>query len=215
MGTTLIELFWDTLTGFEPTLLLAFIGAGLLLNITPGADFVFISASGIAGGPRMGMAAGAGVNLGVALHIILAAMGVSALLLAYPASYDIIRYVGAAYLIWLAIQSWRSDGALGEGRAAQSATAAIKRGFLTNVLNPKTALFIFAFIPQFTDPAIGPIWLQVLILGAIFQFFGFLFAIALGAAAGAMADVLRPKVRILNKITSILFGGLAARLVID
>lgn len=211
----MIELFWHTLTGFDPALLLAFIGAGLLLNITPGADFVFVSASGISGGPRIGMAAGVGINLGIIVHIVLAAAGVSALLLAYPASYDVIRYAGAAYLAWLAVQAWRSDGALREGQAAASALAAIRRGFLTNVLNPKTALFIFAFIPQFTDPAIGPIWMQILILGFIFMFFGLLFILALGAAAGAMANVLRPKVHILNKITSILFGGLAARLVID
>ena len=86
---------------------------------------------------------------------------------------------------------------------------------MTNVLNPKTALFIFAFIPQFTDPTIGPVWLQILILGAIFQIFGFAFVLALGAAAGAFADVLRARVRVLNKLTSILFGGLAARLVLD
>ena len=87
---------WDVLTSFDPALLLAFIGAGLLLNFTPGADFVFISASGIAGGPRIGMAAGIGVLIGVAVHIIAASAGVSALLLAYPATYDaIIRFSNA------------------------------------------------------------------------------------------------------------------------
>lgn len=211
----MIGLIWDTLTGFDPALIASFIAAGLLLNFTPGADFVFISASGIAGGPRIGMAAALGVNLGVAVHVTLAAAGVSALLLASPASYDAIRYAGAAYLLWLAVQAWRDSGHLGEGRAAPAIGAAVRRGFVTNVLNPKTALFIFAFIPQFTDPAIGPIWVQILILGGIFMAFGFAFAISLGAAAGAFADVLRARVRVFNKITSILFGGLAARLLID
>ncbi len=206
---------WDVLTSFDPAVLLAFIGAGLLLNITPGVDFVFVSASGISGGPKTGMAAALGVNLGVAVHIILAAAGVSALLLAYPAAYDAIRYFGAAYLIYLAVQAWRAKGDATDGRAAPNLIAAVKRGFLTNVLNPKTALFIFAFIPQFTDPAIGPIWMQILVLGMIFLLFGFAFSLSLGAAAGVFSNALRTRVKILNKITAIMFGGLAAKLVLD
>jgi len=210
-----IAMIWDTLFSFDPAVLTAFILAGLLLNITPGADFVFVSASGISGGPRIGMAAALGINLGITFHVVLAAAGLSAFLLANPGAYDAIRFVGAAYLAFLAVQAWRSSGDLAEGRGAASTIVAIKRGFLTNVLNPKTALFIFAFIPQFTDPALGPIWLQILILGGIFQFFGFLFVMALGAFAGLMADQLRHRTRLLNKISAIMFGGLAARLALD
>ena len=208
-------MMWEVLTGFDPALLGAFVVAGLILNFTPGADFVFISASGIQGGPRNGMAAALGVNAGVVVHVIAAAAGLSALLIAYPWAYDLIRYAGAAYLLWLAVQAWRSSGELGDGTAAPSMRAAIRRGFITNVLNPKTALFIFAFIPQFTDPEIGPLWLQILILGAIFNINGFIFAMSLGAAAGFFADALRSRVRSLNKLTAILFIGLAARIVID
>ena len=206
---------WDVVTSFDPVVLLAFIGAGLLLNITPGADFVFVSASGISGGPRVGMAAALGINLGVGVHIVMAAAGVSAALIAYPAAYTAIKYAGAAYLVVLAIQAWRSTGEIGEGRAANSLLPAIKRGFITNVLNPKTALFIFAFIPQFTDPAIGPIWMQILILCALFMLFGFAFSLSLGAAAWVFSNALRSRVKILNKITALLFGGFAAKLVLD
>ncbi|MFT4716378.1 MAG: threonine/homoserine/homoserine lactone efflux protein [Paracoccaceae bacterium] len=205
----------EVITGFEAVHLGAFILAGLLLNITPGADFIFISASGISGGPRIGMAAALGVNLGVWIHVIAAAAGVSAILLAYPAAYDAIRYAGAAYLLYLAWAAWRCDGILGTGAAAPSINAAIKRGFITNFLNPKTALFIFAFIPQFTDPVIGPIWMQILFLGAIFELFGFLFAMSLGAASGVFADMLRDRVGFLNKVTAVMFGGLATRLILD
>ncbi len=208
-------MMWQVITGFDPTVLSAFIIAGLVLNLTPGPDFLFISASGISGGPRIGMAAAIGVNFGVTLHILLAATGVSAVLLAYPASYTAIKYIGAAYLAYLAVQAWRSTSDIGTGHAAPNAEKAIKRGFITNVLNPKTMLFIFAFIPQFTDPAIGPIWIQILILGVIFQFFGFLFVIVLGCASGLFANALRTRVTILNKISAIVFGGLAAKLVID
>lgn len=206
---------WDVLTGFDPALLATFVVAGLLLNITPGADFVFVTASGIAGGPRVGMAAGIVINLGIIVHVVAAAAGISAFLLAVPAAYDAIRFAGAAYLLWLAVQMWRASGDLAEGRAAPGIRAAIRRGFITNVLNPKTALFIFAFIPQFTVPAIGPIWMQILILGAIFMINGFIFVTCLGAAAGLFADVLRARIRALNKLTAILFGGLAARLILD
>ena len=203
----------EVLAAFDPALLVAFIGAGLLLNLTPGADFVFVSASGIAGGPRMGMAAALGINIGVAVHVGMAAAGLSALLIAYPAAYDVIRYAGAAYLVWLAIQAWRAAGDLGEGRAAQSVWRAVRRGFVTNVLNPKTALFIFAFIPQFTDPAIGPVALQILLLGAIFLVVGFAFSLSLGAAAGLFAHVLKARAKLLGRVSAVMFGGLAARLV--
>ena len=203
---------WEVLTGFDPAVLAAFIAAGLLLNITPGSDFVFISASGISGGPKIGMAAAIGVNLGIIVHVAMAAAGLSALLLAWPLAYDAIRYAGAAYLLWLAVGAWRSTGDLAEGRAPASAWRALRRGFVTNVLNPKTALFIFAFIPQFTDPSIGPIWMQILILGTIFLGFGLVFALCLGAA-GAFANKLRAKARVLSRISAVMFGGLAARLV--
>lgn len=206
---------WEVLTGFDPGLLVAFVAAGLLLNLTPGADFVFVSASGIGGGPRVGMAAAVGINLGIVLHIAMAAAGVSALLLASPVAYDVIRYAGAVYLVFLTVQAWRAAGDLGEGRAAVSAARAIRRGFLTNVLNPKTALFIFAFIPQFTDPANGPIWMQIVVLGAIFLIVGFAFSLSLGVAAGAFAHVLRARARGLSRISAVMFGGLAARLVWD
>jgi len=208
-------MIWEVLTGFEPALLVAFIAAGLLLNITPGADFVFISASGMRGGPRMGMAAALGVNLGIVVHVAMAAAGLSAILLARPALYDVIRYAGAAYLLWLAVQAWRHADDVQQGRAAQSLWRAVQRGFLTNVLNPKTALFIFAFIPQFTDPAIGPLWAQIVVLGAVFTVFGFGFSLCLGAAAGRMAHVLRARAGLLNRVAGVMFAGLAARLIWD
>lgn len=206
---------WGVITAFDPTLLLAFIGAGLVLNLTPGADFVFISASGISGGPRVGMAAAVGVNAGIVIHVAMAAAGLSALLIAFPLAYDVIRYAGAAYLIYLAVQAWRSSGQIGQGRAAQSLWSAMRRGFVTNTLNPKTALFIFAFIPQFTDRAIGPIWMQILVLGGLFTVVGFAFALSLGALAGVFSNVLKSRARFLSRLSAFMFAGLAARLVWD
>ena len=201
-------MIWESLWGFEPAVITGFVIAGLILNLTPGADFLFIMSSGLSGGPRMGVAAALGVNLGIVVHILAAAAGLSALLLAYPAAYDVIRICGAAYLAWMAVQAWRSSSTVTRLRSG-------RRGFFINVTNPKTALFIFAFIPQFTDPAIGPIWVQILILGAIFLANGALFSLCLGGGSGYFAAALGARAGVLNKLSAILLGGLAARLIID
>ena len=208
-------MIWEILWGFEPALITGFVIAGLILNITPGADFLYIMSSGLSGGSRIGVAAALGVNLGVVVHILAAAAGLSALLFAHPAAYDLIRICGAAYLAWMAVQVWRRSSTVARARSFPGVRQAARRGFFINVSNPKTALFIFAFIPQFTDPTIGPIWVQILILGAIFLLNGAVFTLCLGVGSGYFAAALGRRVGVLNKISAILLGGLAARLIID
>ena len=208
-------MIWEILWGFEPALITGFVIAGLILNITPGADFLYIMSSGLSGGSRIGVAAALGVNLGVVVHILAAAAGLSALLFAHPAAYDLIRICGAAYLAWMAVQVWRRSSTVARARSFPDVRQAARRGFFINVSNPKTALFIFAFIPQFTDPTIGPIWVQILILGAIFLLNGAVFTLCLGVGSGYFAAALGRRVCVLNKISAILLGGLAARLIID
>ena len=208
-------MIWEILWGFEPALITGFVIAGLILNITPGADFLYIMSSGLSGGSRIGVAAALGVNLGVVVHILAAAAGLSALLFAHPAAYDLIRICGAAYLAWMAVQVLRRSSTVARARSCPGVRQAARRGFFINVSNPKTALFIFAFIPQFTDPTIGPIWVQILILGAIFLLNGAVFTLCLGVGSGYFAAALGRRVGVLNKISAILLGGLAARLIID
>ena len=208
-------MIWEILWGFEPALITGFVIAGLILNITPGADFLYIMSSGLSGGSRVGVAAALGVNLGVVVHILAAAAGLSALLFAHPAAYDLIRICGAAYLAWMAVQVWRRSSTVARARSFPDVRQAARRGFFINVSNPKTALFIFAFIPQFTDPTIGPIWVQILILGAIFLLNGAVFTLCLGVGSGYFAAALGRRVGVLNKISAILLGGLGARLIID
>ena len=208
-------MIWEILWGFEPALITGFVIAGLILNITPGADFLYIMSSGLSGGSRIGVAAALGVNLGVVMHILAAAAGLSALLFAHPAAYDLIRICGAAYLAWMAVQVWRRSSTVARARSFPDVRQAARRGFFINVSNPKTALFIFAFIPQFTDPTIGPIWVQILILGAIFLLNGAVFTLCLGVGSGYFAAALGRRIGVLNKISAILLGGLAARLIID
>ena len=197
---------------FEPHVLLTFLGAGIVLNLTPGADVAFTMASGLKGGKRSGIAAAIGITTGSLLHTVLAAFGLAAVLISYPIAFDAIRYLGAAYLLYLAWQAWTQTGSLSKSEGASSMRKAIAQGFLTNILNPKVALFILAFLPQFTNPQNGPVWLQMLILGGLFSSTGIIVTIAYGLLAGTLSDKLHSYQRPLNKITALIFGGLAARL---
>ena len=197
---------------FEPHVLLTFIGAGIVLNLTPGADVAFTMASGLKGGKRSGIAAAIGITTGSLVHTVLAAFGLAAVLISYPIAFDAIRYLGAAYLLYLAWQAWTQTGSLSKSEGASSMRKAMAQGFLTNILNPKVALFILAFLPQFTNPQNGPVWLQMLILGALFSSTGLIVTIAYGLLAGTLSDKLHSYQRPFNKITALIFGGLAARL---
>lgn len=203
---------WDLLQNYPTTQLLAFTAAGLALNFTPGADVMFATASGLKGGPKAGMAAGLGVGLGGALHVSLAALGLSALIAAHPGALTAIRWLGAAYLLWLAYASWRSRPAA-EANGALHPWSAIRRGFIANALNPKVILFILAFLPQFTNPAWGPVWHQIVLLGTIFTVTGTLVTMGYGALAGALGQALSRRMSVLNKVAAVMFAGLAARLV--
>jgi len=207
----MIEVF----TGIGWTTLAAFMAASLALYLTPGADMMFISASGASGGRPAGIAAALGVSIGSYAHSILAAIGVAAVILANPAAYDAIRYAGAAYLAWLAYQAWRAGDAIPEQRGTRGQWRAFRRGALTNILNPKVSLFVLAFLPQFTDPAAGPVWAQILVLGALFSAGSIPFNIGYGALAAVFAAWLRRSARLMNRITACVFGGLAARLALD
>lgn len=205
---------WDIVMAIPLPTLLGFMATGIVLNLTPGADVVFATASGLRAGPATGALAGLGVGLGATVHVALAAGGISALLAANPGAFQALRWLGAAYLAWLAVRAWRAaPGIAGQGEAG--AMAAIRRGMLTNVLNPKVALFVLAFLPQFADPSIGAIWRQILVFGVIFVATGTVITSGYGALAGWLGRRLVARGRFLNRLSALLFGGLAVRLVLD
>lgn len=191
--------------------LLTFASAGILLNLTPGADVMFATASGMAGGPRAGMAAGAGVGLGGFWHVGLAALGVAALLAAHPAAMTGLRWFGAGYLLYLAYGAWTAGPAQAATGSA-SLGRAFWRGFVTNALNPKVALFVLAFLPQFTDAARGPVWQQILMLGAVFTATGMVITAGYGALAGMAGQALSARMGVMNKLAAGVFGLLALRM---
>lgn len=194
---------------------LTFLGAALLLYLTPGADMMFTIASGMRGGTRAGVAAAFGIGLGVMGHVIVAAAGLAVLLITYPWAYDVVRYAGAAYLAWLAWHSWTADSQPETRSGRGDILRAFRRGFLTNILNPKVGLFVMAFLPQFADPALGPVWQQILILGAMLSLGELLTYCGLGAFAGLASERIAGASRWMGKASAVIFGSLAIRIALD
>ena len=171
---------------------LSFVAAGLALNIVPGADMTFVIASAARGGRRDGVIASLGVGTGALVHILAAVLGLSAILAASQVLFDLIKWAGAAYLLWVAFSLVRGQGPAAETlRPAASGWRLFRAAMLVNILNPKVALFFLAFLPQFVDPAAPVPALQILCLGLWFDFVGTLVNIAIALAAAGAAARLR------------------------
>ncbi|MEO3417023.1 LysE family translocator [Roseovarius sp. CAU 1744] len=196
--------------------LMAFIPAGLALNLSPGADMMFCLGLGLRSGPKAAVAASAGISTGSMVHVALAGLGLGAVVAALPWMFDVIRWVGVAYLLWLA---W---GALRAGPVARAevqpvpARQAFRDGMVVNLLNPKVILFVLAFLPQFVDPAQGSILGQFLIFGLVLAVGGFCINGGVGIFAGALRRRLTgPRfARGLGLVSAGIFAALAARLAI-
>ena len=199
----------------EPLTLLAFIPAGLALNLTPGADMMFCLGQGLKSGRRAAMAANFGIAVGGIVHTFLAALGLGALVAAHPATFEAIRWLGVGYLLWLAVGALRSSPFAAEARITPTSTArAFWQGLMVNLLNPKVILFILAFLPQFVD-ASRAILPQFLTLGLVFCFGGLLVNGAVGMFAGSIGQrVVRSAglSKWLSRISATIFGALALRL---
>jgi threonine/homoserine/homoserine lactone efflux protein len=140
-----------------------------------------------------GIASVAGITTGTIVHVALATAGLSSLILASRTAFDAVKYVGAAYLIVLGVRRLltRTGDRVEEASAPRTRRRAYTQGVVVNLTNPKTIVFIFAFIPQFVDPNARHVWLQVLVFGLSFALLGFLSDNAYALAAGAVADKLR------------------------
>ncbi len=153
--------------------LLLFIAAGWLLNLTPGPDVLYIVSHGLRSGARAGMVAALGIVSGCFVHVFAAAAGLSALLATSATAFTVVKWIGAAYLLWMGVKLLFSRGGrldLTDPPAAEADLWGIwRRGFLTNVLNPKVALFFLAFVPQFIRPDTAHPALSFLLLGVLFN----------------------------------------------
>ncbi len=193
-------------------LLLAFIPAALALNLTPGADMMFCLAQGARGGAARGWAASAGISCGAFVHGLLAGLGLGALIAAFPAALSVIRWIGAAYLLWLAWRTLRHP--IATDRPDVRPSRAFRDGLIVNLSNPKVILFILAFVPQFIDPS-RPVLAQFLVYGAILAAGGFVVNGLVGAFAGRIGRRLATSPRLergLRYGSAGIFGALAARI---
>jgi threonine/homoserine/homoserine lactone efflux protein len=193
-----------------------FIVASALLAIAPGPDIVYVLTRGIAQGRKAGFAAALGFASGCLFHTVLAAVGIAAIIRSSELAFDVVRYAGAAYLMWIGIQALRhrssfSIAAAGEQRAL---AAIYKQSVIGNMLNPKVTLFFLAFLPQFVNTHAGHVGLQMALLGAVFMVQT---AVIFGAVAffsGWIGDWVRAKPAIgerLNIFAGITFIALGIR----
>ena len=152
-----------------PTILI-FLLAALVLLVVPGPAVLYITTRGIAHGRKAALSSVLGIELASLCHSIAAAFGLSAILVTSALAYDFVKYLGAAYLVYLGVRTLLSRKAVldVESPASSGSLQMFRKGFLVNLLNPKTALFFYAFLPQFVDPARGSSVLQILFLGGLF-----------------------------------------------
>ncbi len=170
-----------------------FLATGMAILIVPGPAVLYIVTRSIEMGRAGGIASAAGITTGTFIHIALAAAGLSSLILASTIAFDAVKYVGAAYLVFLGLRRLLTRGAeeAEQEPAPRTRRRAFTQGVVVNLTNPKAIVFIFAFVPQFVDPHARHVWLQVLVLGLSFACLGFLSDSVFALVAGTIADRLR------------------------
>jgi len=204
-------------------LLVAFVVTTAVAMLVPGPDMFFVLGCGIRGGPRAGLLATCGVATSEAIHVGLAAAGLSALFAAVPAAFTAVRLIGAAYLVYLGIQSIRHRSnfdidSISARTTKMSGHTYFVRGLMTNLLNPKMVTFSVALLPQFVNPNLGHVWAQFAVLGVILVAFEFLVDGTVGVLAGRIGAWLRRRravQRALDVAAGGIFIGLGVRLAFE
>jgi threonine/homoserine/homoserine lactone efflux protein len=201
----------------ETGTLLLFMTAALALNVTPGPDMLYVLARSVGEGRAAGVISSLGIAAGCLVHTLAVALGLAGLLRAVPIAFEIVKWTGAAYLVWLGVRALRTRAHAAADTPIIPAPmrAIFRQGMLTNVLNPKVALFFLAFLPQFVDPGRGSVALQIISLGLLFNLSGTLVNVAvavLASSAGAWSRRRFGESPFLRRLTGVLFIGLGVRL---
>ncbi len=152
----------------DPTTYGLFVAAALALLLVPGPAVFYVVARGVEGGRLVGLVSCLGIEVRALAHAAFAAVGLSALLASSATAFAVVKWLGAAYLIWLGLKRLFGRGEEGAPAAVEPEplSRAFSQGVIVQVLNPKVALFFLAFLPQFVDPSRGDAWTQILVLGA-------------------------------------------------
>lgn len=200
----------------EKTAFFTFLFAALMLNIAPGPDMLYVIGRSVGQGRKAGIVSSLGVFVGCWVHILAAALGIAALLRSSPLAFNVVRYAGAAYLVYLGIKMIAQKSNLASQQLKPEKLAGIfRQGVITNVLNPKVAIFFLAFLPQFIDAHRGSVILQILFLGLVFNVGGTLVNLAVAYAGGTLGELLRRNqqvARLQQWFTGLVFIGLGLRL---
>jgi len=177
----------------ESSQLYLFVGACLALVAIPGPAVAFIVARSVSEGTSVGVKTAAGIAIGNLCQALAATFGLATVLVSYPSVYQFIKYAGAGYLIYLGIRSFLAKNGSRSSSPTTQTVATFRQGALVGLLNPKVALFLLAFLPQFTNPDNGELWTQLLYLGLGFVFIGWLGDTAWALCAGLVSARLRKR----------------------
>ncbi len=195
----------------DSTTLWVFAGAALALLAIPGPAVLYIVVQRAEQGPRVGPAAVAGVHLGTLVHVAAATAGLSAIIVASALAFSVVKYAGAVYLVYVGVKRLLGrDEVVEDEVPTRSLRSAFTRGAVANVLNPKTALFFLAFLPQFVDADRGAVWSQALILGLVFVALGIVSDSLYAVAAGTTGGLIRRRRSALRYGSGVVFIGLGA-----
>jgi threonine/homoserine/homoserine lactone efflux protein len=195
----------------DSTAVWLFCGAALALLAIPGPAVLYIVVQSAEQGRRVGLASVGGIHVGSLVHVAAATAGLSALIVASAVAFSVVKYAGAAYLVYLGVRKLlERTPVVDVVRSREPLRRAFARGIVVNVLNPKTALFFLAFLPQFVDPDRGAVWSQVLVLGLLFVALGVVSDSLYALAAGTVGGLLRRRRSALRYGSGIVFIGLGA-----
>lgn len=204
----------------DATTLITYVMIVLGFVFIPGPATLLTVARAASSGTRVGIATGAGIAAGDVIHTLMAIIGVSAVIATSALLFSVIKYAGAAYLIYLGLVALFDKTALdlSRGREPISARKAFRQAIVAEVLNPKTALFFLAFLPQFVEPENGSVFVQLSVLGAIFVGLGLFSTVIFAAGAGRLGDFLRRHKAVAKwqgKVVGGLYCALGARLALQ
>lgn len=199
--------------------LTVFFAAAIALGLVPGPDNIFVLTQSALYGRLAGLVVTLGLCMGLIVHSVAVALGVAAIFETSVLAFTLLKFVGAAYLIYLAFQAFRAGGAdlNMQGTPSLPLPALFRRGIIMNVTNPKVAIFFLAFLPQFADPARGSVPIQIMLFGGLFIVATILVFGAVALGGGLIGTYLRqsPSAQIwLNRLAGVVFVGLAVRLAI-
>ena len=202
----------------DTTTLITYVAIVVGFVFIPGPATLLTVARATSSGARVGIATGAGIAAGDVIHTVMAIVGISAIIAASAVLFSVIKYAGAAYLVFLGLQAILMKAPIDPTAGALPITAkkAFRQAILAEVLNPKTALFFLAFLPQFVDPSGGAVGLQLAMLGAIFVFLGLVSTVVFAIGAGGLGRFLRRNPTVLkwqgkNRRQHLLRAGCTAR----